>query len=262
MEIKKIQALKGDEVQNILIKLPTNEEIEQSDLIFASKIASLIKKNQLIPQSKLADYLKSNELWTNEDEEKVKELRKETDVLMSKLRKGGLKLSEGRSLAIQVTEKRRDLLSLLSRLQQYQDATIESVAMKEQMDFMVYCVAYKDDKNKHWSSFEDMKMDRKSDSYNKVYDVVYEMVHGVGADIDKTLPEVIWLKKYGFVDDELRYIDRKTKARVDKDGNLVDEDEARRVLENTFSEIKEEQPFLDDDTSEPVVIAENNPTTV
>jgi hypothetical protein len=90
------------------------------------------------------------------------------------------------------------------------------------------------------------------------------MVYGIDEGWEADLPENKFLKKYGFVDENLRLIDKADKfyvtidgkrinenfQYVDEEGNLVDVDGNR--VDDDGLPIVEAQPFLDDD-GQPIV---------
>ena len=254
----KIKEGNGKEV-TLAIRKPQYEDYEAADKIYATKVATLIKESvgrrNLLLRSDLEKFLKEHEIWTAKEEEQLRELNQQVDVLLTKMRQGGLKLSEGRQLAIEVMDKRKEVVRLMSKRQIFDDTTIESMAEGERSDYLVYsATVYADSGNNYWDSFEDMKNDKLSDAYRQASVLASQVVYNIDPEFEKNLPENKWLKKYGFIDTELNYVDRKTGEKVDRDGKPVKalEQEALRQLQNLQGDIVEETPFLDDETGEPV----------
>lgn len=248
----------NDKEINLTVKTPSLEDIEASDRVYAAKIASLIredKKKKLLLRSELDTFLRDSGVWTKTDEDKVFKLRKDIDTLLGELRKGGKKLTDGRTAAIAVMDKRNEIFTLMRKRQIFDDATIESVAENEKAEYFIYaCTVYSETGDNYWSSFEDMKNDRASEVYRKASELTLEVVFGNDPDLEKKLPENKWLKKYGFIDENLNYTDRKTGKFVDREGKPLPniEEQAAKIVENLVGDIKEETPFIDDDTNEPV----------
>lgn len=249
----------GKEIK-LCVRVPQYEDLESSDKVYAAKIASLVRENvgkRLLLRSQVNDFLKSTGVWTDEDEKKIDQLNNEIDALLGKLRKGGLKIGEGREIAIETMEKRKDIVRLSSKRQIFDDTTIEAVAETEKMDYLIYsCTVYADSGNSYWDSFEDMKNDKLSDAYRESAMVAYKVIYNVNPEFEKRLPENRWLKKYGFVDNDLNYLDRKTGEKVDRFGKPISELEQsiQKKIDNLQGEINEEQPFLDDDNGTPLDI--------
>lgn len=251
-----IKESSGKEVK-LFVKKPNYDEVDEADKVYATKVASLVRQNgnkKLLLRSEIDKYLRETGVWTTEDEKKVAEVNKQIEDLLTKLRKGGLKLSEGRKLCLDIFDKRNEIVRIMSKRRIFDDTTIEAMAESDRVDYLVYvCTVYEDGSN-YWDSFEDMKNDKISQAYQKGYVAVMDIVFGINAEFEKKLPENRWLKKYGFIDEDLNFLDRKTGKRVDKNGNPIEELEqsVNNQLDNIQGEIKEEQPFIDDDTNEPV----------
>ncbi len=256
-----IQEDNGKEVM-LSVKVPQHEDFEESDKVYGSKIASLVRessgsKRQLLMRKEVDQFLRSKGIWTDQDEKTIEKLQLEIDQLLNRMRKGGIKLSEGRDLAIQTMDKRKEIVRIMSKRQIFDDSTIEALAENEKVDYLIYaCTVYAQDGKNYWMSFEDMKNDKVSDAYQKASNLAYEVIYNVNPEFEKRLPENKWLQKYGFIDDSLNYIDRKTGERVDRDGRPVKEleEQAIRQIQNLQGDIVEEQPYIDDDTNTPVVV--------
>lgn len=253
----------GKEV-TLAVKVPEYNDVDDANKVYSTKIATLIRqgsKGKLLVRQELEKFLKDNKVWTDEDEVKVKSLNKEIETLLSSLRKGGLKLSEGRKLAVSVTEKRKELISAMNKRRVFDEVTIESIAENERNDYFVYvCTVYSDSGDKYWESFEDMKNDKLNNVYSKAVSACTEVIYGVDDQFETRLPENRWLKKYGYVDGDLRYVDRKTGEHVDKEGNPISQlqDQFKKDIDNLQGEIVEEVPFIDD---EPIVEKEESLVT-
>lgn len=247
-------------VINLVVKVPQMEEIETADRVYATKVASLVRESggkRLLLRSQLGDFLGSCGVWTEEDDKVVEKYQLEIERLLNKLRQGGLKVTEGRQICIDVMDLRKKMVKVNSKRQTFDDVTVESVAENERMDYLVYsCTRYADTGVHYWDSFEDMKNDKLSLAYQKASVAAYDVFFNVNAEFEKNLPENKWLKKYNFVDDELNYLDRKTGEKVDKNGKSIKEieSEVKRQLDNLQGEIVEEKPFIDDETGQPLIV--------
>lgn len=249
----------GQDVK-LVTKTPTYEDIENANRANASKVASLVRERgskKLLTRQELNDFLRDNGIWTAADEKKIEKLSNEIDGLLRQLRKGGEKLSKGREICIEIMDKRKDMVAIASKRQQFDDATIESIAETEKIDYFVYaCTVHAESGENYWQSFEDMKNDKSSEVFGRSYVNTMKAVFGIDAEFEKQLPENKWLKKYNFINDSLEYTDRKTGQKIDKFGKPVSEieDEVKTKLESLQGDIVEEQPFVDDETNEPVKV--------
>ena len=244
----------------LAIRQAQYQDYEEADHIYATKIAALVKESsprkKLLLRSDVDKFLKANGVWTQEDEDNVAKFRTEIEANLAKLNKGGMKRSEGKQLAMEITDKRREIIRIMTKRQIFDDVTIESMAENEKVDYLIYiCTVYADSGDNYWDSFEDMKNDKLSEAYRKASIIVAETVYNIDPNFERNLPENKWLHKYGYIDDELNYVDPKTGERVNRDGKPVKqlEEELKELIEKSNSDIKEEAPFIDDDTGEPIV---------
>lgn len=234
----------------LAIKILTNDDLDSSEQVYGSKIAELIKisgKRKLLLRQEVDTFLKSQNIWGEKEQGEIESLQKEIDKLLRKLNKGGTKLSEGRSLAIKIIDKRSEVFQLLQKRQIFDNATIESYAETEKNAYLVYlATVHSDSGEKYWKSFEDCKNDKGTEVYNVANTTALRLLFGLETDIVHQLPETVWLKRYSYIDDNLSYIDRNTKSFVDKDG---------KPFKKTEQEpIEEFVPFTDDSTGEPVIL--------
>jgi len=234
----------------LFVRTPSNDEIMESDLLYSTKMSSLIRhsgKDRLLLRSELDSFLKANKVWTDADVEKYNELQNKINQNIVKLKKGGIKLSDGRKLAIDISDLRGSLIDLVQKRHQYEDMTMESQADEERTDFLIYsCTIDKETGDRYWVSFDDMKSDKSSDIYQKAKSGLIEVTMGLSSDLDSILPETMWLKKYKFVNNEYKLTDRKTGEFVDKSGKPVKKDDLLSDSNNYFGEIIEEEAFVDD----------------
>lgn len=249
----------GKEVK-LAIRKPQYEDFEEADRVYAGTVARLVRGSvgkKLLLRQELDTFLREAKVWTQDDEKHVRTLQEEVDSLLKQVANGGRRVSEGRELCIKVMDKRKDIVRIMQKRQVFDDATIESNAENDKNDYIVYiCTVYSDSGKNYWNSLEDMKNDKLSDAYRKASVAALEFIFNYNPEFEKRLPENRWLKKYGFIDDNLNYVDRKTGEKVDRFGKPVKEveEDVQKRVDSLQGEIVEESPFLDDETNEPVVI--------
>jgi hypothetical protein len=125
------------------------EDYEGADKSYASKVGMLVrestKKNKFLLRSEIDKFLKERGIWSIEDDNKIIKLRKDVEDNLNKLRRGGVKLSEGRSVAISTMEKRNEIVQIMQKRQTFDDTTIESMATSEKAEYLTYCcIVYAD----------------------------------------------------------------------------------------------------------------------
>lgn len=235
---------------DLLVKTPSDEDLNEADKVYSTKMTRLIKNSsdETLVRTKLDEFLRREGIWTAEDENKAVKLQLRIDSDLAKLRKGGISLSDGRKLAIDALEARRELFRLIQKRQQYDDLTMESQCESERLDYLIFAsTVYVDTGEKYWQSFDQMKEEKNEDLYNKASVLFFQLIHGLENDVEHTLPETMWLKKYKYVDDELRFVDRKTGTYVNQDGRPLEDKDISSLTNNMYGDIEPEQPFIDDD---------------
>lgn len=256
----------GDKEVHLTVAKPTYDDIAEADNCYAIKVGSLLKSatgRKLLLRDQLEDYLKESGVWTEEDDRRVGEIEDEIDARFVQLRRGGIKRSEGRRLAVEISQLRRESTEIRSKRRTFDEATVEHIAEQEKMDYLVYaCTVDPETRERYWNSFDDMKHDKDGQVYAMALTRLYSVVYGIDEQFEKNLPENKWLLKHGLVDENLRFVDPKSGQFVDIDGNPVEdiEETIKRRFDNLQGEIVEEQPFIDDETNEPIIISSDDET--
>lgn len=236
----------GTEVK-LSIKMPNFNELTEADFTYSAKIAELVKSQstkKLLLRQELETFLKNEGIWTEVQVKKVEKLQKEVQTLNKKLDRGGIKLSEGRKIAIDMMNKRAEIFETIKCRQVFDHATIESVAESHRNDFIVYLsVVYAENGQRYWPDFDSMLNDKNSAAFRDGYTNTLSIVFGVDADLERRLPETKFLLKHRFIDENLRYIT--------KEGSYCTED--GKPIEKDNPNLTEELPFLDEETNEPIV---------
>ena len=247
----------GKEVK-FCVKPPSREDLEESDRMYACKIGSLLKSEKsgdLLLRDQLDKFLQREGIWTDQDEADIDEINTNIKAKLTKLRKGGLKLSEGREICIQILEHRSQMAIVRSKRRSFDESTVEYIAEQEKIDYLIFAdTVGADNGNRCWESFEDMKSDKDNSVYAAAATKMYEFVFGVDDQFEQRLPENRWLKKYSFINEDLRFTNRKTGDLVDRKGDPVSTDQLDILdqFNDIQGEIISEEPFIDDDTNEPV----------
>lgn len=181
--------------------------------------------------------------------------------------KGGFSLTDAKKLALRMREVRLEMRDLISVRTSLDNHSAEGQADNSRFNYLVSaCVVYKDNDKPYFKDLEDY-MNRQDDPValagaQKLANIIY----GLDNNFEKNLPENKFLKKYKFVNEELRFIDKQGRT-IDREGRLVDEngryiDEDGNFVDKDGNRVDEEgeylvdtQPFLDDDGN-PVVLEE------
>jgi len=216
---------------------PNHRIAQEASMAYNLKVSHLIRQSakggeRLLLRSEVEDYLLSAGIWTAEDSSRLQQLSLKIRAAELTLQRGGIQLSEGRRIAIEVMSKgRAEIMELVGKRQQLDSATVESVAENYKFAILVVkCVRYAEDGKPYFKSYDDF-MDRGDEQAAiDACQILAEMIYNVDKNIHNNFFENRWLKKAGFVDNRGRFVNS-TGHLIDEDGRLVDED-GRFVNEN------------------------------
>lgn len=239
----------GREIE-ITVKKPLAADVSEADKVYAQAVAKLIDSNEkYLFKSQLDRYLAENKIWTEKDEKEAQEIEAGIQKNLEMLKKGGIKLSVGREIALNTTILRIKLMDHMSKRQGIEDVTIESLATDDRFDYLVYaCTINTTDNKQFWETLEDLKADKLTDVYRMAKSSLISLIFGVSEQIEKSLPENKWLLKHGMVDENLTLIHPKTKTPVDRQGRDIKvlAEESEKQMKEALGEITEEEPYIDD----------------
>lgn len=268
------------ENKKIVLKVvtPSNRVRQEATMAYNLKFAQLIREgestgNKLLLRCDIEKYLIEFGVWTVENLSRFNELALEIRTLELMLKKGGLKLSEGRYLAIKVQTLRQEQLTLYQKRQQLDSMTVEAQCDSYKFGFLISRCVFFDNTTRPYVKNYDDYIDRGDEQ--AVIDATLalsDLLYGTESVADG-LFEIKWMKQYKFMNDEGRLTNREGQF-VDEDGKLIDEsgryvnklgdlvdNKGCQVDENGEYIIEDAKPFLSDETGEPIVMIETKVNT-
>lgn len=233
----------------VLVKTPTPKD-HDSAKFYVNKVVSEILQTKtengkpgFILRNKVKDYLTEAGIWGEEDEKAVLEIAKEINEAEEKLKKGGIKKSEGKQIALDIINLRERQLRILTKINELDNFTLESQAEAAEFDYLFSSCLLKEDGTKVFANVEEYK---KAENYPKAYlkaaEEFRKILYGISnyTDILKDRIEYKFLVSMKFMNDDLDYID-KDGNKVDKFGRRIDEN--GNIVNNKVEELGE---FLED----------------
>jgi len=252
--------------KTFVVRSPSLADQREAQKVYNTAFTDAIKSNSVV-RAKMDDVLEEQGLWNKEKQKKYENLQQELFDGEKRLAKGGFSLTDAKKLALRMREVRLEMRDLISVRTSLDNHSAEGQADNSRFNYLVSaCVVYKDNDKPYFKDLEDY-MNRQDDPValagaQKLANIIY----GLDNNFERNLPENKFLKKYKFVNEELRFIDKQGRT-IDREGRLVDEngryiDEDGNFVDKDGNRVDEEgeylvdtQPFLDDDGN-PVVLEE------
>lgn len=168
-------------------------------------------------------------VWGENHEKELDELDKKINDAEIKLR-GEMPLEEAKEVALHIKKLRLDKQEMLTEVSELDSYTAEAQADNMSFNYLISaCVAYiKDDKEvKCYENLNDY-LNRSDEpvSWLAANKLMF-LMHSIGDDAIKALPENEFLLKFGFMNDNLQLIDKKGNI-VDENGNILIEKETEQ----------------------------------
>lgn len=201
---------------------PTPKQLDEAQMYYNLALREALDRKCLIRQ-KVEDVLREQGIWDDSKQKSLDDTREQIYELELKLKKGGIKKSEARSVAIQIKILRESVKDMLSSRNTLDSATAESHAENKRFDYLVsQCLVYNDTGEKYYKNLEEYA-NAPGDEVSLVgAKKLGFMIYGLSEDFEKGLPENKFLLEYGFMNDKMQLIDKKGRL-VDAVGRLVDE---------------------------------------
>ncbi len=225
---------------------------------YNAAFAAALKSGGLLRQ-RLTAYMREQGLWNDEKETLQRNLIEKLSEHEIKLKKGGIKLNEARGVAMDMRQVRAELRRLISERNELDVNTVEGQAENARFNALVArCLVYNDTGKPVYSDADDYLTHGTDEVAYKGAQVLANLLYQVDDNYESSLPENQFLKRFKFIDDDLRFRNKEGNL-VDEDGRLINEDghyvdnEGNLVdingnrVDDKGNYIVESQPFLDDD---------------
>jgi hypothetical protein len=258
---------------NYAVRRPKVEDVKQANELRAKTFNSALQEGDLL-RDQLDNELRKRELWNDNREDQYQSLRKKVIDGEFTLKKGGIKLSEAKDIALEMSRARNEMVSMLSGRSDLDSITCEGKADSARFNFLfASCLVYDESGTPYFEGGFDEYMANQDDPVAVLGATEFFYLMSGTEDVDSQLPENKFLKNFEFVDDNYRLIDSNGKLidvegnHIDENGNLIEwisDDEyvfvditGRKVTKTGEWDV-EFSPFLDDDGN-PVIKEEPKP---
>ena len=246
------------------VRVPTVAEIKGANETRAKAFNEALSRGDLL-RDQLETELRKRKLWNDNREQQYQTLRQEVLDGEYKLTKGGIKLNQARSVALEMSEKRDTMVDLLSSRTDLDSNTCEGKADAQRFNYLFgCCLVYEETGEQYYANPDDYLLNQEDLVAVKGATEFYYLIAGTES-VDSKLPENKFLHKFKFIDEKLRLIDKDGRLVTD-DGKHIDEngnyvkwntdgtctkvDPIGRVVNDEGEFDVEHSPFLDDDDVE------------
>lgn len=149
--------------------------------------------------------LKHKKIWDEEDDSEIESISNKIQDNLGKLDEGGIEVLDARKLAIETNNLRMQMINKISILNEHKSLTAEGQADDAYFDTLVSCCCFNEDGTKVFKSYEDYISKSKEDYAAELARKVSEVIYG-NLDYIKDLPENKFLSEYGFINENMEYI--------------------------------------------------------
>ncbi len=216
----------NDEELDFRIYEPTLKDQKNANKVRNEIFAEALTSHAPL-RSQLNQMIRSGQKGFDEIQDKqFEDLTREIAEGEKRLAEGGFQLSEAKILALEVQTLRQTRRNMLSEISKLDNNTAEGQADNMAFNYLISACLVYNKEGKELNYFKDL------DDYldNSIGEIAFTaanklagLMHNIGEDADKNLPENKFLLDFNFVDDKLRLINKDGKL-VDIDGRLVNED--------------------------------------
>ncbi len=206
------------------VKQPSLADSKESSKVRNKTFVEMLDSGSLL-RAQLSDILIERKIWTDEKEREFGQLRSEILEKEKQLEEGGICIDEARTVAIEIKQKRSQMSQMLIKRSTLDNETVEGQADNMAFNYLVSActfLVYDNKEERVFSSLDDYLEKSTTEIGFLAAQKLSSLTIGIGDDLERKLPENQFLVEYGFVDDQLRYINENGHL-TDEDGKLVND---------------------------------------
>lgn len=248
----------GQKVE-LAVEKPNQKHLSEAQKVYNRVYYEAIESGAIV-RPKVESIMRSQNLWNDDMKKEADEILQKIMDHEQKIIRGGVRLSQGKIMSLELRELRDRQLNLLRKRNELDGNTAEAQAESARFNKLVsLCTVYNDTGEQFFSNYDDYI--EKSDEPSSVTAAtrLAFIVHNLDPNYEQNLPENKFLKQWKMVDDKLRLINKDGHL-IDLEGRLIDEerrfvngkgeyvDRNGQVVDNQGNYVSNEtQPFLDED---------------
>lgn len=238
----------GEDV-TVYVKSPTAKLLGESKIREAITFGTALKEGVVL-RAVLNTHLKTQGLWSDDSQKRVNEIRKELAEGEAQLARGA-KTKEGNiltkqdayKLAMRMRELRTEYFFITSVLTEYDKMTAEGRAENVAFEFLCSKCIVNEEGLPLFSSLDEYKENENEPYVEQAAAELAKITNNFDKDWFKKLPEIKFLIKYKFMNEDARLINEDGKL-ISETGELIDEEYRRLNKDNQL--INEYGDLVDD----------------
>lgn len=221
----------GDKTTIYVVK-PNNQVIAKADMIRAKRWNDCIQDG-IITKKELSVLMEKRGIWNKKKSEEEGDITQQIQGLERNLYRGTNgkkpKVSEGKTIALQMKELRNELRNLIGERLALEENTAESLSDNARFDYFVaMCTFYKDTKQKVYNDLEDYSQRSSDEVAFTAASMLGDILYNLDASFEQNLPENKWLKSFELINDNLGLVNDSgeltdsTGRRINDEGHYLD----------------------------------------
>lgn len=201
---------------------PTIQVLTEANKIRRETFNQELEAGSLL-RDQLEEELRKRELWSDDREANYQRLRAEIVDGEYKLAAGGIKLSDARQIALDMKDKREQMVDLLSSRTDLDSNTCEGRADAMRFNYLfANSLVYSDSGEKYFENGLNSYLLNQDDPVALVGASQFFYLISETDQVDDKLPENKFLKQFNFVNESYQLVDKEGRL-VDQEGKHVDE---------------------------------------
>ena len=224
----------------VAVRRPNYKELQNAQFEYSKMFTEYLKKG-VMTNLQMTEFIEKNGMWDAEKTAKEKELRDSIRGILTRLKRGKMKLSELKKLSAESIKKRFELIELTLKRNEMLTETAESRATQHRFNYLTsVCTVYNTSSESFFKNLDDfLDQDAKGSIVTFLAgQFLAKLLNNLDEDFRKDWDEYKLLQKYHMVNDKLEWVDR--------DGKLVDE-AGKPVDLVTVPEEDDIEPEFEDD---------------
>lgn len=209
----------GTEVELAVLK-PTPGQMQEATRVYNKTWAQGVKDHLLLREA-IDDYMREQGIWGDEQESRLQEILKSINETEKTLSAGKMKKLDAKALAMKLWDLRSEMRQLIAKKTMIENNSVESQAENARFNYLVSVgTVYNETGEPVFSSLEDYLGKDEDWSYECASQMSH-MLYNLDPDFEQNLPENKFLKRFGYVNDDLALINESGKL-VSREGKLID----------------------------------------